>query len=553
MTGTVASPSADRAMPKGGGPLTGTGTLVRFMLRRDRVRLPVWILAIVLFTMASVVALPDLYPTTEDRQARAVLMENPGTRAVSGPGYGLDDYTFGAMLSHEYLSWVVIFVALMSLLAVVRHTRNEEETGRAELVRSSLVGRHATITAALLVAVGANVVLGLLMALGLGSLALESVGWGSSVLFGAATASVGLVFAGFGAVTAQVNESARGASGFAGAVFALAYLFRAAGDMTQVGGGLLSWLSPVGWAQQTRAYVDDRWWPLLLSAGLTVVLAAVAFWLSTRRDVGAGLMEARPGSPNASKTLSGRFGLAWRLHRSSVIWWSLSVFLFALGYGTLATEIERFVSELSVLQEAIAEIGGTVIDAWLSVIVLVFAVVAAVFAVLAALRARSEENSGRAEPVLSTAVSKPSWLSSHLAVALIGSALLMSLTGLGLGISASQALGDSEMLWRVLGASLAHIPAIWLVAGIAVALFGLMPRATVLVWVVIAYVGVVGWLGALLRFPDWAINLSPLGHTPLLPAEDMVWTPLVVLTVAAAALILVGLAGFRRRDLQSTA
>jgi ABC-2 type transport system permease protein len=241
------------------------------------------------------------------------------------------------------------------------------------------------------------------------------------------------------------------------------------------------------------------------------------------------------------------------LHRSSVIWWSLSVFLFALGYGTLATEVERFVSELSVLQDAIAEIGGTIIDAWLSVVVLIFAVVAAVFSVLAALRARSEENNGHAEPVLSTAVSRPGWLGSHLAVALIGSALLMSLTGLGLGISASQALGDGDMLWRVLGASLAHIPAIWLVASIAVALFGLMPRATVLVWVVIAYVGVVGWLGALLRFPDWAINLSPLGHTPLLPAEDMVWAPLVVLTVAAAVLIVAGLAGFRRRDLQSTA
>lgn len=69
----------------------------------------------------------------------------------------------------------------------------------------------------------------------------------------------------------------------------------------------------------------------------------------------------------------------------------------------------------------------------------------------------------------------------------------------------------------------------------------------------IAYVGVVGWLGPLLGFPDWAINLSPLGHTPMLPAEDMVWTPLVVLTVAAALLIVTGLAGFRRRDLQSIA
>lgn len=553
MSASLAPPTADRVEPRVRGSLTGTGALVRFMSRRDRVRLPVWILAIVLFTLASVAALPDLYPTVSDRQARATLMENPGTRAITGPGYGMEDYTFGAMVGHEFLSWVAIFVGLMSLFAMIRHTRNEEETGRAELVRSSLVGRHATITAALVLVVGANVALGVLMAVSLGALGLESVGWGSSMLFSVSLAAIGIVFAGVGALTAQLSESARGANGMAGAVLGLAYLLRAAGDMVDVGGGLLSWLSPIGWAQQTRVYVDDRWWPLLLSLALTMALVALGYFLSTRRDVGAGLRETRSGPANASRNLSGSYGLGWRLHRMSAMWWSLAVFLFALGYGTLASEIERFVSELSVIQDAVAGIGGTVIDAWLSVIVLIFAVVAAVFAVVAALRARTEESEGRAEPVLATATSQPSWLASHLAVALLGSAALMFLAGLGLGLSASQVLGDGETLWRVLGAALAHIPGIWLTAGIAVALFGLLPRATFLVWVVIAYVGVVGWLGPLLQFPDWAINLSLLGHTPLVPAEPMVWTPLVVLTTIAAVLVVGGLVGFRRRDLRTTA
>lgn len=552
MTATL-DRSGERAERGNGSVLTGAGTLVRFTLRRDRVRLPAWILSISLFTLVSVAALPDLYPTEADRQARATLMENPGTRAISGPGYGLDDYTFGAMLSHEFLSWVAIFVALMSIFTIVRHTRDEEETGRAELVRSSRVGRHASTTAALALAFGANVVLGAALALGLGSLGLEGVGWGSSLLFGAAVASVGVVFAGVAAVTAQINEHARGASGLAGAVFALAYMLRAAGDMAEVGGSVLSWLSPIGWAQQTRAYVDDRWWPLLLSLGLTVALVVIAYSLSTRRDLGASMVQTRPGPAYAPKSLSSPSGLAWRLHRAGLIWWSVAMFVFALGYGTLASEVERFVAELSVLQDAIGEIGGTVIDAWLAVIVLVFAVVTAVFAVLTALRARSEENSGRVEPVLATAVSRRRWLGSHLLVALVGSAVLMFLTGLGLGLSASQALGDDEMLMRIVAAALAHIPAVWLTVGIAVALFGVVPRATPLVWVVIAYAGVVGWLGALLRFPEWAINLSPLGHTPLLPAEAMDWTPLVVMTVLAGALVVAGSAGFRRRDLQTTA
>lgn len=533
--------------------LTGTGTLVRFVLRRERVRLPAWILGITVFTLASTAALPGLYESAADRQARAVLMQNPGTRAISGPGYGLDDYTFGAMVGHEYLSWVAIFVALMSIFLVVRHTRLEEETGRAELVRSSRVGRHATTTAALTVALAANVVLGLLLALSVGALGLDSVGWGSSLLFGMAIASVGVVFAAVAAVTTQVSEHARGASGIAGAAFGLAFVLRAAGDMAAIGGSALSWLSPIGWAQQTRVYVDDRWWPLLLAVGLVAVLVPLAYWVSTRRDVGASLVRPRPGPARADRWLTTPLGLAWRLHRASLLWWSVAVGVFALGYGTLASEVERFVQEMSVIQDAVTDLGGTVIDAWIAIILLVFAVLAAVFGVLAASRARSEEVSGRVEPVLATSVSRTRWLVSHLVVALGGSALLMVLTGAGLGLSAGAALGDGALAGRVLGAAVVHVPAIWLTIGIAAALYGIAARATPLVWVVVAYAGLVGWLGTLLQFPRWALNLSPLGHTPLLPAEEVRVVPLVVLAVLAVVFALAGLAAFRRRDLAITA
>lgn len=552
MTDTLTRPESI-VEARGSNALAGTGTLIRFMLRRDRVRLPLWILAITGFTLASVAALPDLYASGSDRQARATLMQNPGTRAISGPGYGLDDYTFGAMVSLEFLSWAAIFVALMSIFTVVRHTRTEEETGRAELVRSSRVGRHASITAALAVTVGANVVLAVLLGLGLGSLGVESVGLQSSMLFGVALASVGIVFAGVAAVTVQLNEYSRGASGLAGFAFAAVYLLRAAGDMAEVGGGVASWLSPIGWAQQTRVYVDDRWWPLLLSLGLTVILLAVAYWLSNRRDVGASLVASRPGPAHAAAGLSSPLGLAWRLHRSTVAWWSLAMVLLAYGYGTLASEVERFVTEMSVIQDAVSDIGGTTIDAWISVIMLVFAVLGAVFAVLITLRARSEETSGRAEPLLATAVSRSRWFGSHLAVAFGGSASIMLLGGIGLGLSASQALGDADLLGPVVAAALAHIPAVWLMVGVATALYGLVPRATSLAWLVVTYAGLVGWLGVLLGFPQWAINLSPLGHTPLLPAEDMRWIPLVGALAGAIVLVALGLLGLRRRDLQTTA
>lgn len=549
---TLAPEAPARTAPGArGSVLAGTGKLIRFNLRRDRVRLPVWIGAISLFTIASVAALPDIYLDAGDRQARADLMTNPGTRAISGPGYGLDDYTFGAMIAHEYMSWVAIFVALMSILLMVRHTRTEEEAGRAELVRAAVVGRHAHLTAALAVVVSANLVIGLVLALGIGSLELESVTWPSSWLFGAAVAAIGVVFAAVTAVTVQINQHGRAAGGLAGAAFGLAFLLRAAGDMTEIGGGLPSWLSPIGWSQQTRVYVDDRWWPLLLSLGMMVLLLAAAYWLSTRRDVGAGLVQPRPGPATASRALSTPLGLAWRLHRASVMWWTIALFLFGFGYGTLAGEVESFVEDFSAAQEMLELVGGeSFINAFLATIVSLIAIVTAVFAVLTVLRPRSEETSGRAEPVLATATSRSGWLASHLGLALAGSAIILLLSGLGMGITASAALGES-VVPDLLGAALAYLPAVWVTIGLGFALFGVAPRATLLVWIVIAYAGLIGSLAGILNLPEWTLNLSPFGHIPSLPAVDLEWTPLVVLTLIAAGLIAVGLYGFRQRDLET--
>lgn len=46
-------------------------------------------------------------------------------------------------------------------------------------------------------------------------------------------------------------------------------------------------------------------------------------------------------------------------------------------------------------------------------------------------------------------------------------------------------------------------------------------------------------------------NLSPFGHVPQLLAAEFTATPIVILTALAAVLVAVGVAGFRRRDLDA--
>lgn len=526
--------------------LAGTGTLVRFTLRRDRVRIPVWLGAITLFVLPSVAVLPGIYATQADRQARAELMRNPMAVVFTGPGYGLDDYTFGAMTANEMFTFTAIVVALMSVLLVVRHTRTEEETGRAELVRSVVVGSHAATTAALIVVCGVNVVLGGLLAVGM-PVALDELSMTGSLAFGAGMAAVGIVFTAIGAVAAQVSAHTRGAIGIGAAALGVLYALRVAGDL---GDGTLSWLSPFHWALATRAYVDERWWPLLLPVGLTAVLVVATIALSTRRDVGAGLVAPRPGRATASAALRSPLGLALRLQRASLAAWGVALFAFGLGYGTLSSEVSDFVAENEALADFISATGdASVTEAFFATFILLTAMLVAGFAIQSALRARGEESAGRAEPLLATAVSRSRWAAGHLIIAMVGAAAILALTGLGFGITGAIATGDAALLPRLTGAAVVHVPALWLVVGLVAALFGLLPRAVALVWAVLGCGVAVGMFGGLLQLPGWTHQLSPFGHTPQLPAEDLAIAPLLVLTVIAAALLAVGLAGLRHRDI----
>jgi ABC-2 type transport system permease protein len=477
-------------------------------------------------------------------------MDSPVMAALSGPDRYLADYTYGAMLGHQMLYVTAIAAAIMTVLMVVRHTRAEEESGRAELVRAGVVGRHAHLAAALVVAAAANILLGGLLVLGLSGLGLEDVDLAGSVLFGAAVAAVGLVFAGVAATTAQVTEHTRGASGMALGLLGLAYVLRAVGD-AGTGAEVLSWLSPIGWAQRTYVYLDDRWWPLLPAVVLAAVLAVAAVRLSTRRDVGAGLRAPRQGRAGASAALTRPVGFALRLHRGLLIGFGVTGLLVGASYGSIFGDLEEMLANLELADELLGSIDAPPVEAFASVLLVIMAVIVSIYVVLASLRPRAEENAGRVEPVLATGLSRGRWLGSHLVVALAGGTLVMLVTGTGFAAAAAASAADPGLFTSFGLSTLAYAPPLWLTAGLAVALFGWLPRWTALAWLVPAYGFLVGYLGQVLRFPEWLANLSPFGHVPAVPAEELRWTPLVVLTLIAVGLIAVGLIGFRRRDLRS--
>src|SRR5699024_6457488 len=149
----------------------------------------------------------------------------------------------------------------------------------------------------------------------------------------ASLGALGLAFAGLTGLTAQIGEYSRAASGMAGAALGVAYVVRAIGDMLEPQGSLLSWFSPIAWSQQTRAFVDGRWWPLAFSVAFAAVTAAVAYRLSARRDVGHGLVPARPGPAAATPSLRSPLALSLRLQRANILGWGIAVTLGGLSFG----------------------------------------------------------------------------------------------------------------------------------------------------------------------------------------------------------------------------
>ncbi|MFN0089181.1 MAG: ABC transporter permease, partial [Acidimicrobiales bacterium] len=525
--------------------LTGLGELVRLVLRRDRVRLALWVGALVALMAVSAAQVRSLYASPAAIASYVAAVEdNPALVTFSGPGYGFDRPNTGVILVNETSLWMALGCALMSLFLVVRHTRAEEESERADLVRSGVVGRHAGAAAVLAVALAANTLVGIGAA---GASIALGYGVAGSVALAASFAAVGWAFAGAAAVAAQVVGASRAALGLGAAAVGAAFVGRGVSD---VSAPALSWLSPFGWGIGVRAFAGERWWTLVGLAALGAALAGAAFALSVRCDLGSGLAHPRAGRSRAPGWITHPLGLALLLQRGALIGWTVGVFVTGLLYGSVADDIESLLADNPQLADYLAQLGGaSVTDAYLATSFTMLALLASGFAVSSALRNRSEEAAGFAESMLATPLSRWRWALDHLVVTVAGAALVVSAGGLGVGLGYAAAVGDAGQVGRLTASALATLPAVLTLVGVAAVLFGWAPRAAAAAWAALAAVVVVGVFGELLRLPSPLRNLSPLEQAPARPAEPWRITPLVLLSLVSLALMAFGLLGFRRRDL----
>lgn len=521
---------------RGAGSLAGLGEIVRLILRRDRWPLLAFVVLLPLLAAGVAAGSGAAYPTDADRVALVgEVAANPALLAMRGPVFAP---TPGGLVAQGFTSGVLV-TAVVGLLLVVRHTRAEEQAGRRELLGSTAVGRHAPLAAALVVVGAANLVLAAVTAVLLCAAGLPAAG---SIALGLVLAAGGIVFACAGAVTAQIAEGAGAARGLG--LLVVAGTFAVAG-VAAVTDPVVGWWSPFGWARYVRSYTGEQWWVFALFAVLAGALAVAAFALSARRDVGAGMVAPRRGPAVATPSLRTPLALAWRVHRGAVLSWSVASVLLGTFVGAAMRSVGGLL-DTPAFRELAAGLGaGTPAALFFGLILYVSTQVAAFFVVSSMLQVRGEETGGLADLILSGPVARPRWASAHLVVTVVGTVVVLA----GFGLSAG--LGYGAPL-SVLATTMAYLPACLLFAGLALALFGWVPRLAVPV----TY-GVLGLTIALDFLAEFRVieratlaRISPFAGTgnPL-GAGAGVFPALLVIGVLAVGLAAAGFVGLRRRDL----
>lgn len=529
-------------------PYAGLGTMIRFILRRNWLRMLIWLIVLAGMVPLVIDSQRELFPTQAARDAYAAVANTPAVAALTGLPYAAG--TLGGILNIKLWMTVAVALAFAVIFLVTRNGRAEEEAGRTELLRAGVLGRHAYSLANWLVASAFSVVIGFACAAAAMSQGLPGDG---ALLMGASFIGVAFVFVGVAALTGQLARTSRGANAIASIVLAAAYLIRAGADVGADGGkaSWATWFSPIGWAQQTRSYGENLWWPLLLCLAAALVLCWIALALERRRDLGAGLLPERVGPRGASALLRTQTGLTFRLQRGSIIGWMLGIVVFALFFGGVATAMVDLLSPDNPIAKAFIGHSSNVLDGLLGYFTMANALLVAAFVLQSADSIRAEETDGRAELQWASAISRVRWAATRMAVPAVASFVLLALSGVAIGGTFGAAIGDSGQLGRFVGASLAYWPSALLVIGVVMLCAGAIPRAAATVtWALFGIAVILSMFGDLFGLPDWVSQNTPFTAIPRL-GSDFTALPLIVITLLAVVAGGVGLWILRRRDMTS--
>jgi len=519
--------------------------LTRFTLYKERIFIIAWIGLLLIVAGVMLTAFENQF-TAEELQGLQVMKYNPAHIALQGPFFAVDNFQVVHFFAVELHLFTLIAVAIFNIFLVMQNTRGDEEKGRYEVLRSLPIGRLSAFHAVMITAVVVNILLAVFHGALLSVLSIRGMTTAGAFTYGVSLGVTGVFFAALSALISQFSHSTRTVTGYAFLVLIASYLLRAVGDVTSE---VLSLISPLGLPLRAEAFVSNQSWPFFVMLILAFILFGIAYFLNARRDIGQGLFPEKQGRDYASNFLRTPLGLVWRQNRNTLFSWAIVLFGFGAALGGILRDAEHFAGENGAFQMLMPTSADfSAVELFTMFLNVGFAIVCIAPVLILVFKILREEKEGRAEPILSRAISRPYYLTSYMALAFIASLLMPFVTTVGLWAVSSLMMETPLALGSLIHSMMVYVPALWTMLGLSIFFVGVFPKTVALCWAYFTYIFMLGFFGELLNIPRWAMMLSPFYHIPQLPLEDMRILPLLVLTAVALTLSVCGLVFYRQRD-----
>lgn len=486
------------------------------------------------------------YPDRASRLRLAEFGDQPAVRMLQGIPHAVE--TVGGFVVWDGGWFIQAVIGVWAILTTSRLLRGEEDSGRAEFVGAGTLPAPQVTNAGLITVLAGLAVAGLAV---FATIVIASEQLLGSLLFAAGLFGFGAVMAAATAVASQLVAVRRHAAGLGAAFLGVAFVIRMIANSAD-SRLWLQWLSAFGWMDRLRPFGDNNVGVLLVYLAVTVALVAAAVALRARRDLGSAILVRDAAVRSRLLLLQSPIRFGWRLTWGVLLAWVLGTSIYSFFMGSLLKAMSQVLADDPAYQTYLDLLGLTREDVTLGMVAFMSVVVALVISLYAVWRigaVRTEEDSERAEHLLTRPLTRGRWLGGHLLLGVLSVAALVVANGTSTWLGA--AVTDAGIsLVDCLAAVANALPAILLFGGLAVAMFGVAPRLTIGVpvgAVVVAYV--LSFVGPALDLPGWVTGFSPFYHLALVPVKDYALTQGLVMSALALLATGVGWFFFGRRDL----
>lgn len=523
----------------------GTKELLYLYIRRDRLRLLIWILLPVLMLIFHSITMVSLSAGKDIISFLNEFNEDVLISAIHGPIMSLD--LEGAILWRA-VSPITLFLGIGAILTVIRHTRTDEETGRTEFIRSFSVGQYANLTAAMLL-----VTLLILLSSMLMTIQMKVIGGDikGTFIFGATIFFSGIFYGGIGLLACQLKNTSLGSRNIGTIFLGLGLLINILNNM---GGGAtsLKLLSPVAWTRITTPFSGGNVLGLVYCFIISVIPAFLAYALSVKRDIGGAIFMDQTGPAVAKQSFNSPLALAWKTHKGMLMGWITTIVLVIGAFASISPSMSGSISS------AFEEIAG---DNWmegmtmdllfLNIMIYILSIFVGLYSLLSMNNLKKEEIDGRNEIILDKKIKRKKYMFSFVLVSLFGSAIILITMGLIAGIVYSMTTNNFGSEFRqIFIMSVSKIPAVWILIGAFSMFYGLIPKLTDICWVLWGSFSFleIAWEGGII---NWSImQLSPFASSHYtIHVNNLSIRLLMGILIGSGILISIGIVGYQKRDI----